>query len=122
MQMKRMAGLGLLRLLGGSWKLAHFGVLDRLRLVLLAFFGVCETAAEPIAWNFDLHRQIHLLLARVLLDHIDEFIHSHVLLTTGSRVRSGRSPARRWLEAVRLLCPRLESHCHTQCTNTALSA
>ena len=42
MQMKQMTGLGLLRLLGRSWKLAHFGVLDRLRLVLLVFSGVCE--------------------------------------------------------------------------------
>ena len=47
--------LGLLRLLVWSWKFAHLGKLNRLRLVLLSFFGACETAAEPIAWNFDLH-------------------------------------------------------------------
>jgi len=39
--------LGLLRLPGGSWKLAHFGILDRLRLVLIAFFGVSGAAARP---------------------------------------------------------------------------
>ena len=62
-------------------------------------------------WNLDVHRQIHLLLARVLLDHFNESVHSHVILTTVSIVRSGRSSARRWIEAVRLLCPCLDPAC-----------
>ena len=114
MQMKRMAGsLVFLDFLcsPGNSRTSAYRRVNRLRLVLLVFFGACETSAEPITWNFDLHRQIHLLLARLLLDHINEFVHSHVLLTTVSSVRSSRSSARRWLEDVRLLCPRLDPAC-----------
>ena len=76
-----------------AWKLAHSGVLDCLRLVLLTSFISTESAAKPRAWNLNLDWQIHLLLASILLDHLNVSIQRHLLLTTGSSVRSVRSPA-----------------------------